>query len=130
MACLSTSGRQGLFVAVGTSRRYHNHKFLCQLVLQQDNNNINKRNNNTVSKRSFASATSGNVGKTNKAGGTGVGGGAVATASRLLSCATTSASLSNAPLALPFQQQTKRYFHGIQDAAARRNNVFTLMVSE
>uniref|UniRef100_A0A1A9ZJJ7 Uncharacterized protein n=1 Tax=Glossina pallidipes TaxID=7398 RepID=A0A1A9ZJJ7_GLOPL len=43
MACLGTSGRQGLFVAVGT-RCYRNQKFLCQLFLQ-NNSNSNKISN-------------------------------------------------------------------------------------
>uniref|UniRef100_A0A1A9VVE8 Uncharacterized protein n=1 Tax=Glossina austeni TaxID=7395 RepID=A0A1A9VVE8_GLOAU len=43
MACLGTSGRQGLFVAVGT-RCYRNQKFLCQLFLQ-NNGNSNKISN-------------------------------------------------------------------------------------
>lgn len=127
MACLSTSGRQGLFVAVG-SRRYHNHKYLCQFVLQPQLQH-QQQNNNThtssavianISRRSF---TSGN--NKNKTG-------IVATttaASRLLSCnaAKTSASLSNAPTILPFQPQTKRFYHGIKDAT--NASVFNLMVS-
>lgn len=136
MACLSTSGRQGLFVAVG-SRRYHNHKYLCQFVLQPQLQHQQQQNNNThtsssavisnISRRSF---TSGN--NRNKTG-------IVATttaASRLLSCnaAKTSASLSTAPtssssssLVLSFQPHTKRFYHGIKDAT--NASVFNLMVS-
>ncbi|KAM7359371.1 decaprenyl diphosphate synthase subunit 1 qless isoform 1-T2 [Cochliomyia hominivorax] len=91
MACLSTSGRQGLFVAVG-SRRYNNHRFVCQLMLQkqqqQQENNHRKNLGGSLANTKCSTAT---------------------TASRLLSCTTTSASLSNAPLHF---QQPKRYFHG------------------
>lgn len=69
MACLSTSGRQGLYIAVG-SRRYHNQRFVCQLMLQQQQQQEKNHRQNL--------------------------GGCIPT-SRLLSCIT-SASLSNAPL--------------------------------
>ncbi|XP_075145347.1 decaprenyl diphosphate synthase subunit 1 qless [Haematobia irritans] len=114
MACLSTSGRQGLFVAVG-SRRYNNHKYLCQLVLQPQLQQHNTAHTSSDSRGS---------GKTNMK--TGI---VATTASRLLSCnaAKTSASLSNAPsstLALPFQQ-AKRYYHGINGGT----NVFNVMLN-
>ncbi|XP_023308718.2 all trans-polyprenyl-diphosphate synthase PDSS1 [Lucilia cuprina] len=103
MACLSTSGRQGLFVAVG-SRRYHNQRFLCQLMLQQQENNHRKNLGGSMTNTKCSTATS-----------------------RLLSC-TTSASLSNAPLHF---QQPKRYFHGFNKntttTTTTATSVFNLM---
>ncbi|KAI8123003.1 Decaprenyl-diphosphate synthase subunit 1 [Lucilia cuprina] len=103
MACLSTSGRQGLFVAVG-SRRYHNQRFLCQLMLQQQENNHRKNLGGSMANTKCSTATS-----------------------RLLSC-TTSASLSNAPLHF---QQPKRYFHGFNKntttTTTTATSVFNLM---
>ncbi|XP_065354170.1 all trans-polyprenyl-diphosphate synthase PDSS1 [Calliphora vicina] len=104
MACLSTSGRQGLFVAVG-SRRYHNHRFVCQLMLQQQQQENNHRKNlgGSMANTKCSTAT---------------------TTSRLLSC-TTSASLSNAPLHF---QQPKRYFHGFnKNTTTAATSVFNLM---
>ncbi|XP_059219016.1 all trans-polyprenyl-diphosphate synthase PDSS1 [Stomoxys calcitrans] len=124
MACLSTSGRQGLFVAV-SARRYNNHKYLCQLVLPPQLQHHNAAHNSAASRGSFTSANGSS--KTNTKTGL-----VAATASRLLSCnaAKTSASLSNAPsssaMALPFQQ-AKRYYHGINGGA--NANVFNVMLN-
>lgn len=119
MACLSTSGRQGLFVAVG-SRRYHNQRFVCQLMLQQQHENKHRKNLGG-SMANNATTTTRNKCST-----------AATTASRLLSCTATSASLSNAPLHF---QQPKRYFHGFNKntttttATTKATSVFDLMVS-
>lgn len=106
MACLSTSGRQGLFVAVG-SRRYHNNRFVCQLMLQQQLENNHRKNlGGSMVNTKCSTATP---------------------ASRLLSCTTTSASLSNAPLHF---QQPKHYFHGFtKNTTTTATSVFNLMVS-
>ena len=115
MACLSTSGRQGLFVAVG-SRRYHNQRFVCQLMLTPHQQNYQHENNHHRKNLggSMANNTKCNTTPT-------------ITASRLLSCST-SASLSNAPLQF---QQPKRYFHGFnQNTTTTATSVFNLMVSQ
>lgn len=113
MACLSTSGRQGLFVAVG-SRRYHNQRFVCQLMLTQPQP---YKHENKHHHKNFGGSMAYNI-KCNTT--------PTITASRLLSCST-SASLSNAPLQF---QQPKRYFHGFnQNTTKTPTSVFNLMVS-
>ncbi|XP_073818288.1 decaprenyl diphosphate synthase subunit 1 qless [Musca autumnalis] len=132
MACLSTSGRQGLFVAVGT-RRYHNHKYLCQLMLQpqlqQQSGNNNTHNNSSTTRRSLSSATTATTTNnlTNKTGIVAT----TSTTSRLLSCNAikTSASLSNAPTSSSsLQHNFKRYYHGLKDVN-HNSNVFNVMLN-